>query len=890
MNADQPPPSAGLRLARLLLAAACLVLPRASRPAFREAWEGELWHRALRLAPNDRSTLRAHLDLLRRASGAFSHALWVASRDFRREPMIQDLRYALRQLAGHRTFTAAALLTLALGIGANTLVFSLVDGVLLHPFPYPDIDRLVTLGISFPKLGGEERFIEAFSEPELADIEARATALEKVLAFDLGNRDLSGPGIEAPERLFTAFVWGDPFATLGMQPALGRGFTAEEITRGEAVAVLSHRAFQRHLRGDASRVGASITVNGEPRTLVGVMPPGLNLLDTDLWLPMWAARGVLPRGQRQFTALARLKGEAALERANVELKTIARAAEAEHGTAHPEYAGFSVAATPFLGVWASFVGPAGYVLLGAVGLVLLLACTNLASLLLARSSSRRAEMALRGALGAGQLRLFRQVLAESALLAAAGGLLGVLFAGWGLSLLRELPAVASLPIGGTIAVNGRVLAFALAASLLAGLSFGVLPAWSATRITLHSVLAAARSPSSAGTSRLRRALVVAEVALALVLMSGAGLLSLSLARLARIDPGIATENVLTMRLTLPRERYQGEQVVRFFDELRQKVEVLPGVQSAAVAAQFPPLMRLEERFAIEGDEVVSEEQLPNAGFTFASPELFATLGMRFEAGRPFGILDGAGAPAAVIVNRALAAKYFAGREALGQRLKISSPEAPWATVVGVVSDAHNRGLDQPPRPEIFAPVAQSAGLNNQLFLLAKTDTAAATFLPAVRRAVRELDADQPVYAVQTLEDAFAGTLAQRRIAAGALAVFGLIALALAAVGIYGLISYSVAERRQEIGIRLALGAERRRVVAMVCRQVALLLGTGLALGLVGALGFSRALAALLYEVRPADPLTLLTMAGLLGLTGALAGYLPARRAARLDPLLALKAE
>ncbi len=888
MAAEERPPSPVLRLCRLLLQALGLVLPRSSRAPWREGWEGELWHRWRLLAGGGRPPLTAQLDLLARSTGAFSHALWLASREWRTEPMLQDLRYAWRQLVAKPGFTAVALLSLGLGIGANSVLFSVVDGVLLHPFPYPEVDRLVALGVSYPKLGGEERFVEAVSEPELADAENGSRTLERFFAFDLGNRDLGG--IDVPERLFTAFVWHDPFPTLGLPPALGRGFTREEIERQEPVTIVSHRVWKDRLGGDPAWVGRSILVNGIPRTLVGVMPARLSLLNTELWLPMWASRGELPREQRQFTVLARLADGVSLAEANAELETRAAQTEQAFVAERPEYAGWRLAATPFVGVWGKFVGPAGYILLGAVGLVLLLACTNLASLLLARASARQGELAVRAALGAARPRLVRQLLTECLLLAAGGGALGLLLAVAGLDAAVAALPLDQLPGHVEIGVNGRVLGFTLGVSLLSGLLFGVVPALIGSRVDVQARLKAnaGRSPLGRRAGFVRRALVVVEVALALMLMVGAGLLMKSLLRLRAVDPGVEVENVLTMRLTLPQERYQGVAVVQFFTELAERVAAVPGVESAAVASQLPPLGVFDTRFEIEGEAPATAELLPVMDLTVASPELFRTLGIPLHRGRLFGGEDGISSPPVVVVNEMMARRYFPGREAMGRRIRLGGGSGPWATIVGVVADTRNHGLDQATEPEAFVPLAQTRGADNQLFLVVATQGDALAALGSVRAAVRSLDPHQPVYAVSTVAQRFAGQLMARQVAGIALSVFALVALGLAAMGIYGLLSHSIAERTHEIGIRMALGAGRENVLALVGRQVAVLLACGLGLGAAGALALSRSLSALLFEVKPTDLRTLVVVAAVLGATGLLAGYLPARRAAALDPSRALQ--
>jgi predicted permease len=429
----------------------------AIRAAGRRTWEAEVHCRSVELEQCGRLDPRARLDIFSRSLGAFSHALWIAGREWRIETMLQDIRYGLRNFIRKPAFTIVALLTLALGIGANTVIFSVVDGVILRPFPYPDIDRLVAIGVTFPQFSPREEFIEALSAPELTDIESGVRSLERMLAFDMGNRDLGG--IDEPQRLLSAFVWGDPFQTIGMKPHMGRGFTAEEIERRDPVAILSYRVWRQRFGDDPGVVGGPIIINGKPRTLVGIMPPRLLLLDTDLWLPMWAGREDLPRSRRQLTVLARIKEGLDLEAVNTELDTVARRIEQEYIDEAKEYAGWHMGATPIVGAWRQLVGPAGAILLAAVGFVLLIACANIAGLLLARGATRRREMAVRTAVGAGRGRLLRQLLTESSLIALSGGALGVVLAYWAVQYAVALAPIERIPAGIEVALNFLRLGF-----------------------------------------------------------------------------------------------------------------------------------------------------------------------------------------------------------------------------------------------------------------------------------------------------------------------------------------------------------------------------------------------------------------------------------------------
>ena len=685
------------------------LVPARLRDTWCEAWLAELRHRAEALEAERAFGRTEQVDLLRRSLGAFSHALWLRSRDWRISLVYQNLVYGLRSWLHKPLFTLIALLTLGLGIGANTYIFSVVDGVLLHPFPYRDVDRLVALGATFPQFSPAERFIESISVPDYQEVAERSRTLTSFLAFDLGNRDLGG--IDEPQRLFTAAFWGDPFETLGMDRELGRSFTEEEIRKREPVAIVSHRVWQQYLGGDPAAVGKPIIVNGSPRTLVGVMPPRLLLLDSDLWLPMWYTATEMPRSRRVLTVLARVRDGVELSEVRSELATFAGRIETDQKAESPEYTGWRLAATPFVDVWASFVGPAGPILLGAVGFVLFIACANIAGLLLARAASRRHEIAVRIAIGAGRGRLLQQLLTESSLLAVGGGLLGVGIAAIGLELTRaNIPE--GLPLGGIeLGINATVLAYTSLLSVACGLFFGLAPSLQSTRVDVQANLASdgARSTGSGGTLFTRRVFVTSQIALSVILLAGAGLLIKSFTRLANVDPGISVENVLTMRVTLAWERYEGK-LQSFYSQLLQEVEQIPGVQSAAVASQFPPQVLRDQPFQIEGRPLTTEGALSTANVTVASPRLFETLGMTLVRGRPLTQQDTRETPPVTVINQTGATRYFPNEDALGKRIKTGGKdsEALWTTVIGIVSDARNRGVDRDVAPKLFHSSASRA--------------------------------------------------------------------------------------------------------------------------------------------------------------------------------------
>ncbi|HEX7088620.1 MAG TPA: ADOP family duplicated permease [Longimicrobiales bacterium] len=803
------------------------------------------------------------------------------------QSLAQDVRHTLRLIRRAPGFALVVVLTLALGIAANTVSFSAVDGLVLRPYPFPELDRLVGVGTMYPRLGGELSYWENLSAPEYLDIREQSRTLTGVVAWDMGNRQLSGG--DAPLNVFSAFWWGDAFPTLGIRPHLGRGFSQAEIERGEAVAIISYRLWVTRFGADSSVVGRAILVNGKPHTVVGVMPPRAAIYGTDLWLPMgWDPRA-LPRQRRQFQVIARLAPGATLDQANAELETIARRVEHLHGAERPEYAGWKMIAATWTEASARFAKPAAFVLLGAVGFVLLLVCVNVAGLLLARGAGRRREMAVRVALGATRGRVLRQLLTESVLLSALGGVAGLGLAVFGVRALSRLIAGLPIRVAGDVTLNGRVLAVAALVTLVAGVLFGLVPALHAARADIQGMLKSDGPGTTASRSRqrLQRVFLAAEVALSLVLLAGGGLLVNSLVRMSRVDPGFDTSNVLTMRLTLPWERYDGEAVIRFFDRLTQSVAALPGVRSAAAGTQFPPISFSSGELRIEGREFAEGDALPTALLTVAGPGYFETLGLPLLRGRTFTERDVAGAPLVAVINEPAARRYFPGEDPIGKRLGVARGDA-WFEIVGVVGAAANRGVDVPPEPEVFASARQLPGTSNQFFLLIRTEVEPRGILPAVREAVRSLDPQQPVYMIQTVKEAFAARAAPRRIAAVALTLFAIFALALATMGVYGVAAYAVSDRTAEIGVRMALGAGRREVHRLIARQALLPVTIGAVVGLAGAVALGRLLSGLLFQVRSGDPLTLAVVTLTLAGAALAASWLPARRAARLDVVRAIR--
>ena len=805
--------------------------------------------------------------------------------------MIKEIQFALRSLLKRRAFTAIALLTLALGIGVNSAIFSAVDSILLRPLPLKDPERLVSVWEQTPRDGIQQN--EA-APANFFDLQTQNQSFEQIGAYGPDDVNLTGDG--EPERLDGQVVTANVFSILGVAPALGRTFSPEEDQLGhEHVVVLSDALWQRRFNRDPSIVNRTITLNGESFTVIGVMPRGFFFpeREIELWKP-WAMEPEQKagRGDHYLRLVARLKPGATVARANADLTAIAQRLSAEYPRTN-EGLGFVAHS-----LHQDYVGNLRLpilILFAAVGLVLLIACANVANLLLAQATTRRKEIAIRIALGARRWTIVRQLLVESLLLAAGGGVLGVLGAFWGVAALAKL-LPDSLSKLQNVNVDARVFLFTLGVSVLTAIVFGGVPALLASRTQPGATLSDVARDTAGGTSGryVRRVLVVSEVALAVVLLVSAGLLIRSFQLLRNVDTGFTTANALTMRMVLPFPKYEKAEARRaFYDEVLRKVEELPGVESAGMITFLPLSFHgMNFNFSVDGQPAPSDTKLPFALFRVVSPDYFRAMGIPLQRGRFFDARDSAESQPAVLVNRRLAEQYWPGEDAIGKRLKVGPLDSPsaWLTVVGVVGDTRQTGLNEH-KLEFYVPYAQERrSFMAPRDLVVRTKSDPASIASAVRRAVWSVDKDQPVSNVRTLDQVFAAAISQERFQALLLGLFAMLALLLACVGLYGVISYAVVQRTHEIGVRMALGAQPLDVLRLVIRQGLSLTLAGLGIGIVAGTFVTRVLTDMLFGVTPRDPLTFVGVPALLLLVALLACYIPARRATRIDPLIALRSE
>ncbi len=802
---------------------------------------------------------------------------------------MNDLRIAFRQLCKSPGFTTVAVMTLALGIGVNTMVFSLVNAVVLRPFPFRDPAGLVFLDENNPRQGFDRLGI---AYPDYLDWRQQNTVFEDIGVY--GHTAYTLTGRDQPERLLGVEVSASLFALLGVQPLVGRPFTSGEDQPGAApVALISHGLWQRRFGGDTNLLGQVLTLDGRSHTVVGIMPPGFAFPETaELWTPLIVDNPESQRSSHTYAGLARLKRGITIGQARTEMAEIAR----RIAVAHPktDHTDVGVVLGPLRDEWVGEWSVRAWLLLGAASFVLAIACANVANLLLARALARRKEFAVRAALGATRWRTTRQLLIESLLFSVAAALVGLGLSRSGVdAFLAVIPE--PIPFWVQFTVDGRVLAFTLAVALATSVLFGLAPAWRAAQTDLNETLKEnARSATASRTRRrLRTALVVTEVALAVVLLSGAGLMIVSFLRLQQVNPGFNPEHVVVVDLSLPRGKYpDANRQTTFYESLRERLSAVPGVKASAGISHLPLTGRnWGHYYTIEGQEAVKLAEVQVGNVRVATPGYFRTLEVPLLAGRDFTDADIASSPPVIIIDATLARRFFTDRDPLGHRIKLGGPDstALWMTIVGVAGEVKHYGLNQHIRPGFYLPHAQ----HPRAFLTLVVRTALAdpaTVAATLRREVQGMDPDLPVYNLRTMQDLVSRSCWPQRLLSQLFTVFSALGIALAAVGIYAVIACSVAQLAHEIGVRMALGARRADVLKLVVRQGMGAVVLGLILGLGANFGMLRLLASQLYEIGTLDVPTYGGAALLILGVALVACYLPANRATRVDPVVALRCE
>ena len=825
-------------------------------------------------------------------------------RDVRSGALVQttlnDLRYGLRLLKRSPGFATLAILTIALGIGANSAIFSVINGVVRKPLAYPDSDRLMFITSAFRNMKFDRFWV---SPPEYMEFQERTKAFSSVGAYTTGAWNLSEG--EQPERVNTAFVSASMFQTLGVQPQLGQVFRAEhDLPNADPVVLISHELWQRNFGGEPAIVGKRVLIQGRPRTILGVMPPGFDLHDARAQL--WAPLGLDPanrqnRGSHFLYVVGRLAPGVSQEQARSELETMLRTwGDIAANTHVPNDSTHRMNIASLQADVVGNVRKALWVLQGAVLLVLLIACANVANLLLARAESRHKEFAVRTALGAGRGRILRQFMAEGVVLSVIGGALGLALAFWGLkALLAANPQ--SIPRASEIALDPMVLAFTFFVALATGLVFGLAPLlhMGDQAVTQAIKEGGVRTTANAGRNRVRRGLVVAEVALAVMLVIGAGLLIRSFSNLTSVDAGFSPAGLATFGLVMPPAAYPDSQRrVQVHDELKRKLEAIPGVQKVAAMQGLPPFRQVNANdtdFEHYTFTPGSNDPIENTDYyQTVTADYFETMGIAVKDGRVFNSGDALGGPV-VVVNEALVKRFYKDSNPIGKRLNpFFGPTPIWFTIIGVVEDVKQGGLENPvgtelyflydqlPRIAGFAP----AGMN----VVIKSNRPLEALAPGIRQAVREIDPALPIVQLRTFEDVIGASVTRQRFLSMLLAIFAGVALVLAAIGTYGILSYMVTERQREIGIRMALGAGNGQVVGLILGQGLMIALTGIVVGVIGAYALSSVTASLLYGVSPSDPLTYLGVAGIITVVAVAACVIPTRRAIRVDPLEAIRAD
>ena len=801
------------------------------------------------------------------------------------DTLLRDIRYAVRSLLKRPGFLFVSVITLALGIGANTAIFSVVNAVLLRPLPYRDAERIVTLWQNNVKAGVARNDV---SPANFLDWRDQSRSFEAMAGIEPFGFSMIGNG--EPERFSSWLVTSGFFEVLGANALHGRTFTTEDYQPGnERVVVIGYGLWQRRFGGDQNLVGQKLTLNGQPYAVVGILPPGVQFPpDREVWAPR-----VLRENDRQlrgptfWNVVARLKPGVTISQAQDEMSGIA----ARLAEQYPDTNGGMGATAVFLSEQLTGqVRSALLILLGAVGFVLLIACGNVANLLLVRGAERYREFAIRSALGAARSRLIRQLLTESLLLALLGGIGGVLLASWGVRLILAFSS-AKIPRLEYVSIDAPVLLFALGVSVLTAAIFGLIPATQFSRPDLQSTLKEGGRGGVSGSSRhwVRNSLVVAEVAVALVLLTGAGLLVRSFVAVMRVDPGFEKERVLALQVFLARNYQKPEQVTGFFDQALEKIVAVPGVQSAAVVSS-PPFINLEQdiAFTIQGLPVPPKGREPSAFYTETSADYLGVMTVPLRRGRFFTKFDGEKSAQVVVINETMARRYFANEDPIGKKLSLMFDQIEVREIVGVIGDVLHSGLDTEPRPEMFVPYQQSP--TPQMTFMVKTTIDPVAMLTVVKTAVREVNRNQTFSKAATMDQLVSESLRQRRFNLFLLVSFAVLALVLAGIGVYGSINYSTRQRTHEIGLRMALGAQPGDVLRMIVGHGLMLALTGVAIGLTASFALTRLMKGLLFGISATDPITFAAISLLLTLIGLLASWIPAQRATKVDPLEALRYE
>jgi putative ABC transport system permease protein len=802
------------------------------------------------------------------------------------QSLIKDFRYALRTLTRRPAFTVVAVITLALGIGANTAIFSVVYGVLLRPLDYPEPEQLVALRESNPLLQPDAQIAPG----NFLEWQRQNTVFSDVVAYRTVSYNLTGEGV--PERLLAGRVSAKVFKTLGAQLIVGREFLDEEDQAGrDKVVIIGEGLWRRRFGSQTNIIGKTLKLSGEDFTVLGVVGGDFRLPDQrerELWTPIAFKESERNLHHARYVeAIARLKPGISLEQAQSEMTAIAARLAREQPNANE---GWTIRVTPVLDFAVGEAGKTLWLLFSAVGLVLLIACANVTNLLLARAASRQKEIAIRVALGAGRLRIIRQLATESLLLAFLGALAGWPLAVWGLKALLAI-APADLPRLAAVTIDNRALLFTLAITLLTALIFGLAPALQLARTSANETLKAGGTGGDrvTGSQRLGNLLIAAEVALALVLLVGGGLLLRTIQQLHRINPGFDDRNALAVTLQLSEKKYSdARQLALFSRTLEQQVSALPGVQAIGVARILPIIHDLSTGFYLEGRTREPDNQLPQTNYSAVSPNYFAAMGIPVVAGRAFDDRDDQQGPRVAIISAALAQRYFPGESPIGKRINVVTGPESLREIVGVVADVKQKGLTREITPHVYEPFAQAP--DHFLTLIVRSSIDAAALVPTIRGKVFELDSELPLQRVSTLDTVISNSIRQQRFASVVLSVFATVALVLALAGLYGVISYSVAQRTRELGIRVALGAQVSDVLKLVLKQGMTFVLLGEVAGILGALALTRLLGGLLFGVTPTDALTFFTVVISLFLVALAACYVPARRATKVDPLQALRYE